>query len=196
MKKLVFILFLLIINFYLLYFKISSIDTRNAKLRLRKDELGIVILYLEQSTSLLIKKADYSLLYVIEYHGDNDLYETINLFAENIDYVFMWEEYDLQYSYKVVVDGSISINDIIIEKNSIRYQNHSFCIDTIGECDYIYLIRGVDGKVNAKMVLHNDSLSSSYVKGIYDNWGEIYKVRRSTYITLILGSDHGLIKVK
>jgi len=195
MKKLMFILFLLIINFYLLYCKISSIDIKNVKVKLKNDEVGIILLYLENSTNLLIQKDDYSLLYVLEYTSDDDLYETINLFTKKVDYVFMRDEYDLKYSYKVVVDGSILIDSIIIEKYRIRYNNHTFCIDTVKDCTYIYLTKEIEG-VNAKLVLYNDSLSNPFVDRLYDNWADIYKVTKNAYVVLILGKDYELVKIK
>ena len=198
MRKLIFILFLLIINFYLLYSRIFSAEIRNVKLQLRNDEIGLAIIHLENSTSILVQKEDVFIIYIWEYFGDPQLYETIKLFTNRVDYVFMREEYSVEFPHRMIVDGNVVIGGLHIRPNKIQYQNHLFCIDAYEGCDYIYLTREVEigNNDNVRMILHNDNLSQDFIYKLRDRWADIYIVTKDEYTILILGRDYEIINLK
>lgn len=196
MKKCLFIIFLIIINFTILYSKIYSSDLKNIKLKLDKNELAIILIYLENSTSLLLKNNDNFILYVLDYKNDTDFYINISLFTDKVDYVFMNEEYDLKYPYKVVLDESIILDGLRIEQNRIYYNNTMFCINEARNCDYVYLTNEVELDNEPKIIIYSDLLSTKYVNKLHDSWTDTYKMSKKEFIILILGNDYEVIKLQ
>lgn len=196
MKKCLFIIFLIIINFTILYSKIYSSDLKNIKLKLDKNKLAIILIYLENSTSLLLKNSDNFILYVLDYKNDTDFYINISLFTDKVDYVFMNEEYDLKYPYKVVLDESIILDGLRIEQNRIYYNNTLFCINEARNCDYIYLTNEVELDNEPKIIIYSDLLSTKYISKLHDSWTDTYKMSKKEFIILILGNDYEVIKLQ
>ena len=86
MRKILFILFLLLFNILLIYSKVKSIN--NINLKLKKDELAIVLINNPKSKSILLLKNDISILYILDYQNDENLKEDVLNFASKFDYVF------------------------------------------------------------------------------------------------------------
>lgn len=196
MKKWLLIIFLIILNFTILYCKIYSSDLKNIKLKLNDDELGIIIIHLENSTSLLLKNGDTYILYLLDYKDDTDLYINIELFTDKIDYVFMNEEYDLKYPYKIVIDGKIIIDDIRLEPNKISYKGSTFCINSIDNCDYVYLTEEMKINTTPKTIFYNELLSNNYIDKIHNLWTDSYKITENDFTILILNEEYEVIKLQ
>lgn len=196
MKKCIFIIFLIIINCTILYIKIFSNELKNIKVKLSEYEIAIIIIDLENSTSLLVKKEDNFILYIINYINDKDLYLNIELFTKNIDYVFMNEEYDVKYPNKMVIDGNILLDGIRLEPSKIYYNNKSFCIDIIDKCNYLYIVNELETNSAIDGIFYNENLSSIYIEKIHDMWIDTYKITKSDYTILILGENDEVIKLQ
>lgn len=190
MKKIYIILILIVFNFLLLYMKIESANIDNIKVKLKNNELGIVIITLDNSNSLLIMKDDIKVLYILDYIDDLDLYDTVSLFTEEIDYVITNSPYNTNYKNEIVLDNILIINGIEISKNKIVYLDHNFCINQMNLCDYSYITTDLDVSDNIKVLLYNESLDQDYITSIQDKWIDSYKVTRSSYTIITLGDNY------
>lgn len=196
MKKCLFITFLIFLNCTVLYTKIFSNELKNIKLNLKDEELAIVIIDLENSTSLLLKKEDNYILYILRYIDDKDLYLNIEIFTNNIDYVFMNEEYDIKYPNKMVIDGNILIDGIRIEPSKIYYKNKSFCINSTNKCNYIYLIDELEIKKPLDGIFYNQYLPEHYIEKLHDLWIDTYKITKNDYTILIIGKNDEILNLQ
>lgn len=196
MKKLYLILFLILINVSLLYVKIYSNKLKNINLKLKDNEIAIIILFLEDSNSILIKSLDIHLLYTFDYRTEKNLESNISLFTNHIDYVFMKEEYTLSYPNKIHLDGLTVIQDIQIEPNKIHCNNYTFCIDMVDNCDFIYLTEEKEVNNQKSTIFYADSLPKSYIESFHDDWIDVYKVTKDNYTILLLSDDYEVIQLE
>lgn len=193
MKKIYLILFLLVVNFCLLYAKISSNKLKNIDLDLKDNQIAIIVLSLEKSKSFLIKMRDQFLLYVFSYEDDSELEINLSLFTEQPDYVFTREEYSLKYPYKMQVDGLVVIQDIQLESNKVHYNDFHFCINEIEQCDFIYLTEEIELPDNIGTIFYDEQLSSTYIESLHEKWTDVYKVTDDSYTILLLDQDYEVI---
>lgn len=193
MKKIYLILFLIVTNIFLLCVKIYSNKLKNINLRLKDNEIAIVILSLEDSKSLLIKSQDSYFLYTFDYLSEKNLNSNISLFTEKLDYVFMKEEYALSYPHKIHLDGLTVLQNIQLEPNKIHYNNYTFCINEVENCDFIYLTEEKEVSSKKSIIFYDYTLSNSYIESFHDDWIDVYKVSSGGYTILLLGTDYDVI---
>lgn len=195
MKKFYLIILLIVVNFSLLYVKIFSNKLKKIDLNLKEGDLGIIILSLNSSKSLLLHKDDSFLLYTFQYEDDKDLESNISLFTDKVEYVFMNQEYSLSYPYKNVLDGLVVIQGIQLEPNRLHYQNQKFCINEDKNCDFVYLTKEMDLKEDISVVFYDENLSDSYIEKLHEKWIDVYKVTNNGYTILVLNEDYEVIQL-
>lgn len=193
MKKLYLIFFLILLNCCLFYVRISSNQLKKIDLKLKADELAIIILSLDSSKSLLMTKPNFYSLYTFSYIDDKDLEQTISLFTDKVDYVFMNEEYPLSYPYKSVLDGLVVIQDIQLEPYRIHFHNKTFCINESKNCDFLYLTKEIEISDNIDAIFYDESLSNTYIESIHEKWVDAYKITDKSYTILVLNNDYEVI---
>ena len=184
MRKILFILFLLLFNILLIYSKVKSIN--NINLKLKKDELAIVIINNPKSKSLLLLKNDISILYVLDYQNDSNIKDDVLNFTSKLDYVFMNDNYDIPFKNKKLIKSKI-IEKIIMDKNKITYNNYRFCIDKELSCDITYLIKEKElvGD-NLKSVIYNSEINPS----IKNDWLDTYSIGFNNYIIIFIKDSY------
>lgn len=193
MKKLYLIIFLILINFLLLYGKIFSNKLKKINLKLKNNEIGIIILSLETSKSLLISTQENFLLYTFFYEDDKDLEQNISLFTDKLDYVFMKNEYPLSYPYKSLLDGLVVIQDVQLEPNKLHYNNKTFCINETNQCDFVYLTEEIEFEDSLDAVFYDERLSDSFVESLHKKWIDVYKITVDSYTILLFNEDYEVI---
>ncbi len=193
MKKLYLIIFLIVINISLLYVKIFSNKMKKIDLKLKSDEIGVILLSLETSKSLLITNGDTFLLYTFSYQDDQNLVQRLSLFTDKVDYVFMQNEYSLSYPYKTVLDGLVVIQNIQLEPNRLHYNNKTFCINEIKNCNFVYLTEELEFEENLDAVFYDESLSDSYIETLHEKWLDVYKITTASSTILLLNKDYEVI---
>ncbi len=193
MKKVYLIIILVIINLFLLCGKIYSNKLKTIDLKLKEDEIAIVILSLQNSKSFLLKVQDIYLLYTVFYQSGKDLENSVSLFTDKVDYVFMNEEYPLSYPYKIHLDGLTVIQNVQLEPNRIHYNNYTFCINEKENCDFIYLTKEIGNIHQKSAIFYDESLSKEYIESFHDDWIDVYKTTNESYTILILGNDYEVI---
>lgn len=188
MKKITIIIILIVFNVLLIYSKVSSKEKIN--LSLKNDEMAIVILNNNLSKSILLLKNDISILYILDYHNDPNLLADAYKFSDDIDYIYMNDNYDIAFKNKKIIENSI-IEDIYLAKNKITYHDYSFCINNTGICDFTYLfnnsITNIDG---LKTLIYNKNVDSSLLDKIEDDWLDTYKISKDNYIIIFIKNDY------
>lgn len=193
MKKLYLIFLLVILNFGLFYVRIFSNQLKKIDLKLKDDELAIIILSLDASKSILLHKTNLFSLYTFSYIDDKDLEQNVSLFTDNVDYVFMSEEYPLSYPFKSVLDGVVVLQGIQIEPSRVHFRNKTFCINEIDSCDYIYLTKEIELPENVDAIFYDESLPTSYIESLHQKWLDVYKVTNKSYTILVLNDDYEVV---
>lgn len=193
MKKIYLILFLIVINCCLLYGKIFSSKLKNIELKLKDEQIAIIILSLENNKSLLIKSYGSFLLYTFSYIDDQELELNVSLFTDKVDYIFMKEEYPLSYPHKMYLDGLVVVQNIQLEPNRVHYNNHTFCINEVENCDFTYLTEEISFSGQVGTVFYDESLSDSYIETLHEKWMDVYKVTNDSYTILLLNQDYEVI---
>ncbi|MBR3523654.1 MAG: hypothetical protein IKN87_03110 [Bacilli bacterium] len=184
MRKILFILFLLLFNILLIYSKVKSIN--NINLKLKKDELAIVLINNPKSKSILLLKNDISILYILDYQNDENLKEDVLNFASKLDYVFMNSDYDVPFKNKQLIKSKI-IEKIIMEPNKITYNNYRLCIDKELSCDITYLIKEKElvGD-NLKSIIYNNEINPN----IQNDWLDTYSIGYNNYIIIFMKDSY------
>jgi len=184
MKKILFILFLLLFNILLIYSKVNS--KNDISLNLEHDELAIVIIANKDSKSLLMLKNDIAIAYILSYNNDSNLKKELLKFTNNIDYVFMNDEYNIDLSNKQIIKDKV-LEKIILSKNRISYNNYSFCINQESNCDFVYLLDNIalSGE-NIKALIHNNNISPP----VENDWLDKYIVSVDNYIIIFLKDNY------
>lgn len=180
MRKILFILFLFVFNILLIYSKVKSIN--NINLKLKKDELAIVLINNQKSKSLLLLKNDIAILYVLDYQNDDNLKKDVLNFVSDIDYVFMNSNYDIPFKKKKIISSKI-IEKIILEKNKITYNNYRLCIDKELSCDITYLIK--ESQLvgdNLQSIIYNNEITPN----IQNDWLDTYSIGFNNYIIIFI----------
>ncbi len=193
MKKVYLIIVLVIVNLFLLCGKIYSNKLKNINLKLKEDEIAVVILSLQDSKSLLVKAQDIYLLYTFSYENSKNLENNVALFTEKVDYVFMNEEYPLSYPYKIQLDELTVIQNIQLEPNRLHYNNYTFCINEKENCDFIYLTKEIGDIQQKSTIFYDEFLAQEYIESFHDDWIDVYKITNESYTILVLGNDFEII---
>ena len=193
MKKVYLIIVLVIVNLFLLCGKIYSNKLKNINLKLKEDEIAVVILSLQDSKSLLVKAQDIYLLYTFSYENSKNLENNVALFTEKVVYVFMNEEYPLSYPYKIQLDELTVIQNIQLEPNRLHYNNYTFCINEKENCDFIYLTKEIGDIQQKSTIFYDEFLAQEYIESFHDDWIDVYKITNESYTILVLGNDFEII---
>ena len=186
MKKYVLIISLIIINFLLIYSKINSTSIKDIKLNLSNDEVGIIFLPLPDSKSLLIKKGDINILYILSYTSNKRLQSAIDVFTDKIDYVISNQDYTIPNS--LVLEHAINIEDINIDQHRIVYNQHTFCINESSNCDYsYYLTTPIIISDQVDVLFYEPFLS---IDSLANTWLDKYKIIDDYYTVIVLNNEY------
>lgn len=190
MKKVIFILFLLVFNILLVCSKVLS--KSDIALDLEHDELAIVIIDNDDNKALLLLKNDISIAYILDYKDNFNLKKDLYKFTDSIDYVFMNDEYDIDITNKKIIEPK-TIEKIFLEKNKINYNNYNFCIDQEVNCDFVYLINNntINGE-NVKVIIHNNKISPA----IENDWIDKYIVSNNNYIIIFIKDNYEITNLE
>ena len=187
MRKIVVIIVLLVFNFYIAYAKIKDNNLDRVDIALDNDELAIIVITLDTSTSLLLKRNDEYLLFLIDYTNDKKLKKNIKVFTDKLSEVYMNQNYN--YDGKVITN-KVSFNDVILTKDTILYKGKKICINHSEDCHYSIITQKdilVDEKVEA--VFYRNNLSDSYINYLSTLWIDKYRLTTDNY-TVITLADH------
>ena len=105
MRKIVIIITLLLFNFCIVYAKIKDKNLDKVDIQLKEDELGIAVITLEGSTSLILKYQDKYIFYLVDYINDIDLDTNIKVFTDNVYNSYMAKNY--AYDAQILKEKSI-----------------------------------------------------------------------------------------
>lgn len=189
------ILFLLGICLFLFMAKTRSQQLSKVRISLKENEIAIIFLSFSSSKSLLIKTGEEYIFYLLSYEGMNDLEERVSLFTRKPDYVFMKEDYSLSYPHKKVLDELVVLGNIQLEPNRLHFQNHTFCINQIEGCDYVYLTEEIPTPEPIDVLFYDEELSSSYIEKFYEQWMDTYKISKQNYTVLFLQKGYQVVPI-
>ena len=190
MRKILFIFFLLIFNILLIYSKVSS--KNDIDLKLKKDELAIVIINNINSKALLLLKNDIAIAYILDYENDINLKKDLYQFTNHLDYVYMNDNYDINLKNKELIKSKV-IEKIILEENKITYNNYKICVDKELSCDITYLNKEKDiiGS-NLKSIIYNNDLAIN----IQNDWLDTYSIGMNNYIVIFIKDNYEITNLE
>lgn len=206
MKKIIFILFLLLLYFFLINRKLTTVFIEKIDLNLTDDELAVIFLSSDSYKSILLKDKDETSLLVLDISNSKKLEKNINKFIdEKIDYLFLSNKeisLDVNYSVKDVLNNEISMDNFVIKKNAniieINNYKYNLCVYNVGSnndvsnCDFIYFINmdyQISMSENLKAVFYEKKVASKFKENTYIKWIDNYELSSDTYNILKLSSD-------
>lgn len=206
MKKIIFILFLLLLYFFLINRKLTTVFIEKIDLNLADDELAVIFLSSDSYKTILLKDKDETSLLVLDISNSKKLEKNINKFIdEKIDYLFLSNKeisLDVNYSVKDVLNNETSMNNFAIKKNAniieINNYKYNLCVYNVGSnndvsnCDFIYFINmdyQISMSENLKAVFYEKKVASKFKENTYIKWIDNYELSSDTYNILKLSSD-------
>lgn len=206
MKKIIFILVLLMLYFIIINQKITTTFIEKIDLNLLDDELAIIFLSSDSYKTILLKDKDETSLLVLDINDSKQLNKNINKFIDKkIDYVFFNNEtfdLDIDYSVKDTLNSEINMDDFTIKKKSniIEISNYKYnlCIYDVGSnndvstCDFIYFINmnfQINMRENLRAVFYEKKVASEFKEKTYIKWIDNYELSNDTYNILKLSKD-------
>ena len=196
MKKNYFIFFLIAFLFGTWCGKIYCNQLKNIDIKVKNDELALILLHLPYSDSILIKTKESYLLYIFRFEHAFDLKDYLSPFTEEIDYVFTKEEYSFSYPHKIVANNFMIVEDVMLERNRIHYHDYTFCINETKNCDFTYVTEEITFQSPIETLFYTDDLSISYVDRLHNEWIDFYKVTKDSYTILLLSDDYEIIHLQ
>lgn len=199
MKKMI-IIILVLFNLFI-FKRVDKVSIEKIDLALNKDELGIVFLNLENSSSLLLSLNNINILYVLNYTSSDNIYENLSTFSINIDYVIMNSDYNIELGEKKVFHDYLHLNNIIFNNGDyimISYADKTLCINpTLNNCDYVYYTYNVDFYTsdNTKLFFYNDEISIKYLNEIYNKWVDSYKISNDLYTIIKIKDNYEVLEI-
>lgn len=206
MKKIIFILFLLLLYFFLINRKLTTVFIEKIDLNLADDELAVIFLSSDSYKTILLKDKDETSLLVLDISNSKKLEKNINKFIdERIDYLFLNTKeisLDINYSVKDVLNNEINVDNFTIRKNTniieINNYKYNLCIYNVGSnndvsnCDFIYFINmdyQINMSENLKAVFYEKKVASKFKENTYIKWIDNYELSSDTYNILKLSKD-------
>ncbi len=190
MKKLIVILVLLIFNFCIVYAKMIDKKLEKVDIKLKKEELGIVVINLNNSNSLLLKYEDKYILYLIDYVADNNIENSKMIFTDYVDYIYMNNYYNYKED-KVFIAKAKTIGKLTLMRNKILYKKQTICINQSNGCDFVFLTHNdiLLTKTN-KAVFYDNTLSETYIDYIKNFWLDKYPLSKQSYTVITIGDEY------
>ena len=193
MKKIIIIL--LCIN---AFFYIQTIPTHLEKidLNLRKNELGVIFINLDNSKSILFSLNDESILYILECTNYDELSKYLNFFNFNVYHIISNSNYNIE-NIKTF-EHFMRLNNIIFHKEDylmISYADKTLCINPkLNNCDYVYYTENIPFNINdnTKVFLYNDNID---VSSVYNKWIDSYKVSKNIYTILKIKDNYEVLQI-
>lgn len=184
MKKIVILLIVLFGLLKYIEFKYNEQYKINFNL---DDEIGIITLKLDNSSSLLIKHKNKYLLYLLEFNNNKNLDKNIKLFTDKIDYTYMSNDYNINVNNKV---SNIKIEDLSINDDIIKYKNNKICINRSNNCDYVFLFKN-DILLNndIKVIFYSNDLNKDYIEYVNSYDIKKYIISNKTYHLITINNS-------
>lgn len=206
MKKIIFILFLLLLYFFLINQKLTTVFIEKIDLNLKNDELAVIFLSSDSYKTILLKDKDETSLLVLDINNSKKLEKNINKFIdERLDYLFLNNKeisLDINYSVKDILNNETNMDNFTIRKkfNIIEINNYKYnlCIYNVGSnndisnCDFIYFINmdyQISMSENLKAVFYEKKVASKFKENTYIKWIDNYELSSDTYNILKLSKD-------
>lgn len=198
MKKLIIILFLLSFSFLTYKEKIQNAFIEKINLNIKKNEVGIVFLPIEDSSFLLLKTENHSVLFPV--YGNKNPSKILERFGEE----------NPTYSYTEHIKGNKNISEkllvdhvMIVKENQnfvISMENVNFCIyleGSIHNCDYVYFANETSFSSDTiKLAFYDENLSSTFENTLYDHWIDVYKIKKNEFTLFTFHNDiYNVIKL-
>ena len=190
MKKVGVVFFLLVFNFCIVYAKIKDNHLNHVDIKLTGDELGIVTIKLDNSTSLLLKYQDKYLLYLIDYIDSKNIKTSEAVFTDYIDYVYMNNNYNYNEDNAKIVDKQV-IEELVLSRNVIDYKDYRLCINQSTNCDFVFITHNdVMINENVKAIFYSTDLDEQYIDYLEKIWTDSYRISKDSYTIMTLGDDY------
>ena len=186
MRKIVIIITLLLFNFCIVYAKIKDKNLDKVDIKLKEDELGIAVITLEGSTSLILKYQDKYIFYLVDYINDIDLDTNIKVFTDNVYNSYMAKN----YAYDAQILKEKSIGDLTLKPDQITYKDYNICLNHSRDCDIVITLSDdvlLTKDINA--ILYRTDLDEGYLDYIDTFWVDKYRLTNQNYIVITLGAD-------
>lgn len=208
MKKIFLIFFLIIVYVIIIKHKIADTFVEKIDLNLKDKEMGITFITLEDSKSLLINKDNIKMLVVLEYLNSNRMNDVLKVFGiDKLDYILMNDEYNIDVlanNSKIINNKQLKIKDVSFSNHNdemkISYLNHNFCVyekisnqNFSDDCKYIYFLtvdKDVQVNDNVNMVFYNEDTNPDFLEPLYNQWIDVYMVKKDYFVTLKLDEDN------
>lgn len=186
MRKIVIIITLLLFNFCIVYAKIKDKNLDKVDIKLKEDELGIAVITLEGSTSLILKYQDKYIFYLVDYINDIDLDTNIKVFTDNVYNSYMAKN----YAYDAQILKEKIIGDLTLKPDQITYKDYNICLNHSRDCDIVIALSNdvlLTKDINA--ILYRTDLDEGYLDYIDTFWVDKYRLTNQNYIVITLGAD-------
>lgn len=207
MKRIIFILMLLLLYFFIIRQKLSTVFIEKINLNLLDDELAIIFLSSDEYKTVLIKDNISSSLLVLDLKNDKRLNQDLNKFIDKkLDYLFLNKEFsniNIDSSIRDFLNSRIDLINFYISKSSniikINNSNYNFCIYNIGnnnditDCDFVYFIdmnSEINTSENLKAIFYEKQITNKFKENTYIKWIDNYELNSDTYNVLKLNKDN------
>lgn len=181
MKKLIIIL-LVFFYFLILYKSTDLVFANKIDIQLKSNELALTFLSTNGGKSILIKSQNKNYLIIIDNINNKKLKKYLNIFnATNA------KRYVLIKNKKYLYHNQSIAYNIQISKNIIKLNQYNLCINSINnqKCDFVYLTNNQNiDNVKATALFYDFSIDKDKIKGIYDNWIDLYEINSNTFTTI------------
>lgn len=208
MKKYFVILIIILIDIFLYINKTKSSTFEFVDINLDKNEIGLTLLSLDNSKSILINKSS---LLILEYIDSLDLEKKLNLYGIDVlENVILNGNYtpDIKSYNKHTLNNKVKLNNLTINKKDnieiINYYDYSFCIYKTGKnkdlsnCDFIYFLNidDVDFTDEVLVAFFDSDIDKDDIEKYYDKWVDSYILNnKNTYTLKLLPNDYNVVEV-
>lgn len=189
MRKIILIIVLLLFNFCIVYAKIKSKNLDKVDIRLEADELGIAVILLDNSTSILLKYQGKYIFYLVDYLNDKDLTSNIRVFTNDLNNVYM----AFNYNYDAQILKHKVIGDLTLSPNRIKYKDYNICLNYSHDCDIVIALKD-DILLNKDIsaIIYRTDLDDAYLDYIDSFWIDKYRLTRESYTIITLGDEFSI----
>lgn len=207
MKRVIFILVLLLLYFIIINKKLETAFIEKIDLNLLDDELAIIFLSSDNYKTVLLRDNDTASLLVLDFNDSKHLLKNLNKFIDKkLDNLFLIEpnkiSLDLDYEIKDILKDSVNMGKYQINKydNIIEINNNKYnlCLyntgnnNNINNCDFIYFINmdfQLNMSENLRAIFYEKNIASKFKENTYIKWIDNYELSNDTYNILKLSKD-------
>lgn len=202
MKKILFILLIVVLELVILTKKVDDVFIEKINLKLKPNELAITFLLFKDNKALLLNTPNQNLLIAIDIKNNQQLINDLEHFnSGKLDYLLGFKDYDIVSDNKIIIKNNLKIDNFTINENNynlkLNYLDHNFCFyfnnydNYFNDCHYVYLNKvndEVEFSVEPELILYNE-LNEKFSEKMYDKWIDTFYLDGESYNVVKLNQE-------